>query len=241
MSPVPLEPWSATRAGLDEAWATLGRPGDWWSAAERRQLATQARAARSCRLCEQRRASLSPYSVEGSHAASHGLSAAVVDAVHRIVTDPGRLSEQWFDEVVSTGVEPAAVSEIAGLIGVVVIGDTLAAGLGQPERWLPDAEPGEPARELPVGLRVEGGWVPMVHPESAEGQTRIIYEMVQHAAGFVFNVVRALTASPVAARGFFGAFAPNYMTHGPVPAGGLTRPQVELLASSTSALNDCFY
>ena len=55
------------------------------------------------------------------------------------------------------------------------------------------------------------------------------------------NVARALTAVPSALRGFFGAFLPNYNTHGEVPAGGLSRPQVELLASSTSALNDCFY
>jgi hypothetical protein len=81
----------------------------------------------------------------------------------------------------------------------------------------------------------------MVHPDEAEGQVKVVYDMVQSAAGFVFNVVRSLTASPAAMEGFFRAFGPNYMTHGPVPEGGLTRLQVELLASSTSALNDCFY
>ena len=41
--------------------------------------------------------------------------------------------------------------------------------------------------------------------------------------------------------GFFGVFLPNYSTHGDLEPGGLSRPQMELLASSTSYANDCFY
>jgi len=81
----------------------------------------------------------------------------------------------------------------------------------------------------------------MVDPELAEGMLKMVYDQVETEAGFVFNVVRALTAVPEAVRDFFGAFIPNYQTHGPVGAGGLDRSQVELLASSTSAWNDCFY
>ena len=108
-------------------------------------------------------------------------------------------------------------------------------------RPLPQPQPGEPARELVAGTEVSGGWVPMVHPDRAEGLVKDMYALVRGSAGFVFNVARALTAVPVALIGFFRAFSPNYNTHGEVPDGGLIRPQLELLAATTSSLNDCFY
>jgi hypothetical protein len=49
----------------------------------------------------------------------------------------------------------------------------------------------------------------MVEPEFAEGMLKMIYDQVEAGAGFVFNVVRALTAVPEAVRDFFGAFIPN--------------------------------
>jgi hypothetical protein len=81
----------------------------------------------------------------------------------------------------------------------------------------------------------------MVEPESAEGMLKLMYDELLAGAGFVFNVARALTSVPEAVRDFFSAFLPNYSTHGTVRSGGLDRMQVELLASSTSAWNDCFY
>jgi hypothetical protein len=81
----------------------------------------------------------------------------------------------------------------------------------------------------------------MVEPESAEGMLKLMYDELVAGAGFVFNVARALTSVPEAVRDFFSAFLPNYSTHGQVRSGGLDRIQVELLASSTSAWNDCFY
>ena len=237
----PLAPAASTAAGIETAWALLGQPGDWWTAAERVALAAEVRASRSCSLCSERKAALSPYAVATPHGAHPVLPAAALDAVHRINTDPGRLARRLLDDFVAAGLQAEALVEIAGLVGLVTIADTLDAGLGQPERPLPEPAPGEPSRTPPVGLRVDGGWVPMVHPDEAEGETRMMYDMVEGMAGFVFNVARSLTASPVSTRGFFSAFMPNYATHGPVPAGGLTRPQVEVLASTTSALNDCFY
>ncbi len=91
------------------------------------------------------------------------------------------------------------------------------------------------------GTNLECGWVPRVDPDAAEGITKMMDESVQAAAGFVFNVARALTSVPEALRDFFAAFFPNYSTHGPVAPGGLSRTQVERLAWSPSSYNDCFY
>lgn len=238
---VELEAQDHTRQGLHEAWATLAGPGGWFSGIERVALAAEVRAARGCALCAERRAALSPCSVGGDHAAAQGLSAAAVEAVHRISTDPGRLSQRWYDETLASGLRPEEVVEITGIAGVVTIADTLAAALGNTLRALPEPLPGEPARALVPGTEVSGGWVPMVHPDRAEGPVKDMYAMVRGSAGFVFNVARALTAVPVALVGFFRAFSPNYNTHGDVPEGGLIRTQVELLAATTSSLNDCFY
>jgi len=236
-----LEPQEHTQRGLDLAWATLGSPGSWFDGAERVALAAEVRASRGCALCAERRAALSPSAVPGEHAGSGALGAAAIDAVHRISTDPGRLSQRWYGEALESGLSPEQVVELTGVVGVVTIADTLAIALGGPLRALPAPLAGEPSRVRMPGAEVAGGWVPMVHPDRAEGPVKDMYEMVRGAAGFVFNVARALTAVPQALTGFFMAFAPNYNTHGAVPEGGLSRPQVELLAASTSALNDCFY
>jgi alkylhydroperoxidase family enzyme len=238
---VQLEAQAHTREGLDQAWATLAAPGGWFTGAERVALAAEVRTARGCALCAERKAALSPYSVGGEHPGAAGLSSSVLEAAHRISTDPGRLSQRWYQQTLDSGLRPEEVVEITGIAGVVTIADTLAAALGNPLRPLPGPRPGEPARALVPGTEVSGGWVPMVHPDRAEGPVKDMYAMVRGSAGFVFNVARALTAVPVALVGFFRAFSPNYNTHGEVPDGGLIRPQVELLAATTSALNDCFY
>ena len=236
-----LAPFPATADALETQWPLLGEPGDWWTGPERVAIVAEARAARDCSLCAVRRGALSPYAVEGAHAPGAGLPALAVDAVHRVSTDPGRLSRRWFEECQAGGLAPAQIVELGGIVATVQIADTLARALGAHPRPLPVARPGEPSRTLPPGLADAGGWAPMVDPGKAEGPIRAMFENVAQRAGFVFNVVRALSASPSAWSGFLGTFLPNYATDGPMPEGGLERVQVELLASATSSHNDCFY
>lgn len=238
----PLTPAEHTTAGLDQAWDQLGRAAGWFEGHERISIAAEARTARECGICAERKAALSPYAVAGEHVTSRNdLTPLVVDTIHRITTDPGRLAERWFDELIKSGMRPEELVEITSIIGIVTIADTLSRALSQPERALPDAHDGEPHRQIATGTTTERGWVPMVELESAEGMLKLLYDEVLASAGFVFNVARALTAVPEAVRDFFTAFLPNYSTHGDVRSGGLDRVQVELLASSTSAWNDCFY
>lgn len=237
-----LSPREDFLAALSDIWTGLGHPGTWWSGAERVAILDAARTARDCDLCTRRRQALSPYAIDERHAATPELSADVVDAVHRISSDPGRLSRRWYEELLAAGVMPEQTVEMVGLIGVLTIGDTLARACGASRlAALPVAVAGEPSREHTVGTTLAGAWVPMVDPDSAEGELKMIYAMVREQAGFVFNVVRSLTAVPDAMRSFFGAFMPHYTTHGAVENAMLTRPQMEVLAATTSGLNDCFY
>jgi hypothetical protein len=229
-----------TKEGLDNTWSQLGLPGTWWTGAQRIAMAAETRAARACPLCRSRKKALSPYSIDENHPASEGLSAEVRDAVHRLSTDPGRVSERWYLDLLEAGQEPEAVVELVGVVSIVCLADTLARGLGEPERDLPVPTAGDPRRERTPGLEISCAWVPTVAPERAEGIVKDFYDYAKTQGGFAFHVARALTAVPPTALQFFGAFSPNYAIAGET-AGDLTRPQVELLASATSSENECFY
>ena len=75
-------------------WRTLARPGSWWTGVERVAIAAESRNAPLCRLCAARKAALTPAGIAGEHAGKHDLPDVAVDAIHRIVTDPGRMTEQ---------------------------------------------------------------------------------------------------------------------------------------------------
>ena len=109
----PLSPAETTTAGLDQAWGQLGRAGGWWSGRERIAIAEETRAAKSCVLCGDRKTALSPYSISNRiHEGTALLPAHVVDVIHRMTTDPGRLSQRWFDEAIEFGMRPEEIVEI---------------------------------------------------------------------------------------------------------------------------------
>jgi len=49
------------------AWERLSRPGTWLNAAERISIASEARAAKRCALCAERKKARSPFAVNGRH------------------------------------------------------------------------------------------------------------------------------------------------------------------------------
>ena len=87
-------------------WRRLASPGTWWTGAERVAIAAEVRQARHCGLCKarqkvlarlRRRRASSPFTpAAGHHDHLGALPDAAVDVIHRVVTDPGRLSRQWF-------------------------------------------------------------------------------------------------------------------------------------------------
>ena len=69
------------------AWEWIAAPGSWWTGPERASIATQARQARSCTRCGERKAAQSPLAVEGAHESVPRLpgAAAVVGNFERMV------------------------------------------------------------------------------------------------------------------------------------------------------------
>src|SRR5262249_33251638 len=68
-------------------------PGAWWTGQERVSIAAASRGAPGRGLLHARKESLSPAAIAGRHRTGGELREDVVDAVHRIRTDPGRLSK----------------------------------------------------------------------------------------------------------------------------------------------------
>src|SRR5262245_14456245 len=83
-------------AAHDRAYARLASAGTWWSGPERIAIAEAARAAARCRLCRDRRETLSPAALTGEHdGPAGGLPDAAVEAVPRIASEPAGPPRKW--------------------------------------------------------------------------------------------------------------------------------------------------
>ncbi|MDH3603804.1 MAG: hypothetical protein OEU26_29700 [Candidatus Tectomicrobia bacterium] len=107
------------------AWRHVCSPGAHFTAVARIDMIREARGARTCRLCDARQAALSPYAVPGEHDTATSLTAPITDLIHRMCTDPARITKSWFDQTRSTGLTPGEYVETVGVVAIAVIIDTL--------------------------------------------------------------------------------------------------------------------
>lgn len=227
-------------AAHTRAWERLAKAGTWWTGAERVDIAREVRAAWRCALCRERKAALSPGTVPGCHDATSTLPDAVIDAVHRLTTDPGRLSKDWFDRTRAAGVSDGQYVELVGVVVTVVSVDSFCRGIGIPAHPLPDPLPGEPSRYRPSQARTENAWVPMIAARAATGAEDGLF-----GGGQTGNVIRALSLVPDEVRQLRDLSAAHYLSEKrmmDLAAGrSLSRAQMELVAGRVSALRECFY
>jgi hypothetical protein len=206
-------------------------------------MADEVRRAGTCELCRSRKESLSPYNVSGDH--DHGglLPEDLVEAVHRVASDPGRLKKSWYEGLLENGLTDAKYVEIVSIVAVVVAVDEFHHALGLALEPLPDPVPGEPSHYRPTGARAAGAWVPMVLADGAVGNEADIYGGNQR----IVNVVSALSLIPDAiqmagkilnAYYIAGDEMPNLSKNG---GRALQRSQMEYIAARVSSFNDCFY
>jgi hypothetical protein len=192
-------------------------------------MVESARAATGCRLCTGRTSALSPIAISGDHDDPGVLPPGVVDAIHRIRTDPGRLTRAWFDQI-SSQVGQAAYVEMVSVVNTSVIIDTLHSALDQPLPELPPSAAGAPTHAPSGDVVDEGAWVPI---------TRAPRDMADTGLPAVPNILRAMGLVPDAVALFFGAFRPHYALKDIRLS--LSQAQAELVASRVSAWNQCFY
>jgi hypothetical protein len=222
------------------AWDRLASPGTCLDGATRIAVAAAAREARSCGLCRLRKQSVSPASPTGRHDDTSALPAGWVDIIHRIATDPGRLTRGWFDRTVPKHIEDGAYVELVSIVAHVTAIDTFARGIGSDVWPLPTARPGPPTRYRPEAARLHDAWVPTI-AWNEHGPREADYFQ-----GLAANIKMALTLVPDEARSFFDLVAHQYL---PGPAmrdfsneyRAITHAQIELIAGRVSALNQCTY
>lgn len=215
-----------------EIWDALGRPGTWWTSAQRIGIAREARRARAER-------GLAPIPLEP---AEPTLPVEAAEVARRIGGDPASLDEGWFGSVVQR-LSDAEYVELAGVVVQTVSVDAFCKAIGLPLHPYPTPGTGEPSCERPVAAVDEEAWVPTIPSGTAGGEVgRTLY-----GDQAMPNVIRALSLVPEdAARALRQCEAqylkiPQVLDPSYEPRRGLSRAQVELVAGRVSALNECFY
>ena len=211
------------------AWQLIGSPGAFWRANERVAMVREARAALVCGICAARKNSLTPFGGP-DHGTTEDLPAIIVDLVHRIVTDPQRMTRRVFDEVIAAGYSLEQYLEVVAVTASSVVIDTTNLGAGIAPLELPEPLPGEPTGQEPPDLVDDGAWVPITRVDRTTGPTGL---------PSVPNIARSLGAVPSARDLFFAAFRGHYALRD-IPL-AVTQAQAEFIASRVSAMNECFY
>jgi hypothetical protein len=228
-------------AAIEEAWRRLAAPGTWWSGAERLAIAAETRNAAGCRHCRARKASLSPYSIEGRHDSLGSLPAVAVEAIHRLSTDASRITERWVREIADSGLGEECYIEIVSIVATVTGLDTFDHALGRPLRPLPASVAGPPSRQRPSGARRNLAWVATLAPEDVGPGDPNPYPL--HGDK---NIHRALSLVPQEVINFFDLDVELYLKDHEIrdfacEPRAITHRQIELIAGRASALNRCYY
>lgn len=228
-----------------EAWRRLAKPGNWFTGAERVAIAAASRTAFNCKLCRKRKDSLSPASVHGKHDAPGDLPDAVVDIVHKCITDQVRITQRWVDALLEDGINGRdAQGEYVEIVGVVVLVfsiDEFMRGIGAALEPLPEPEAGEPSYYRPQNLETDTGFVPMIPADGNTGAEADLW------GDMTANVLRALTLVPDNLRNWRmlsdEMYIPlQFMGQPGLETGrAIDRMQVELVAGRVSSHNECFY
>jgi len=212
-----------------QTWQDIAKPGDFFTATQRTNMVQVAREALTCELCATRKSALSPYAVEGTHDGIASLDPIIIDMIHRLRTDPGRLTKRWFDTVICH-ISTQEYVEIISVVTSSVIVDTLhnALGLGLPV--VLDPARGKTKRLVNTQAIDGGAWVPILAAPDTMADTGLPE---------VPNITRALGLLPSALALFFNTFRPHYALKNIDLS--ISQAQAEFVAARVSAMNECFY
>ena len=209
----------------------LSRPGSWWSGAQRIGIASEARNATSCRLCDERKNALSPEHVQGKHDSITDLTDNVVEVIHRIRTDPARVSRDWFEQRLADGLSKEQYVEVVGVVTLGTGIEMFCRSLGIPAFPLPAPQTGEPTGYRPANASAGEAWVPMIAADDATGPEADLYGDVPDPP----NIMRALSLVPDEARALQHSSDAHYVPVAsiadPSVRRDLDRMQMELIAS----------
>ena len=163
--------------------------------------------------------------------------------MHRITTDPGRLTEKWFKQLLADGLTDSQYTEIIGIVSTVTSIDTFCLALGLPQQPLPSPEPGPASGYRPDRLQSGGAWLPLLMENDLPESEQDLYRGAKQGA----NVLRCLSLVPNEVRNLQRISRAMYLKDTDVinftATGGraISRDQMELIAARVSLVNECFY
>ena len=168
----------------------------------------------------------------------------------RVTTDPGRLSKQWYEQLLASGLKDTHYVEALGVVIRTVSIDTFCRGIGVAVHPLPTPIDGEPTRRRPPQAQVDEAWVPTIPDGEIAEPDADLYQGEETTA----YVLRALSLVPDELRTSIHILVPPqymepYKVHHVLdpslptadPHRAISRAQMEFLAARVSALNQCFY
>jgi hypothetical protein len=231
------------KAAVERVHAALGEPGVWWTGVERLKIVRETRAAGACRLCGQRKLALAPHGIAGAHDTATDLAPAEIEAIHRIVSDPGRLSEAWYRRTTGDALSDEAYIELLSIVAITTALDTFDRARAAAECTLPVAKPGEPTRCRPTGAKPGLGWMAMLAPADVAPEDPPLYACAGRSGG---NVHLALSLVPEAMMQFWDLFEAMYLPqHAKRDFAreyrAIDHAQIEMLAARVAVHNQCHY
>ena len=237
-APIPIRDDLA--ASHKRVWRQISEPGTWLIGETRVAIARESRNAPQCALCGERKDALSPYQVTGTHDHAGDLSDEMVEAIHRIVTDPARLKRDWVDSLMSSGLSDGEYVELVSVVCCTLSIDTFNRSVGFDPPKLPDPVAGEPSHVRPAEAKAGAAWLPWIAPEDAGPYADEVF------AATSSNIQRALSLVPAGATSFFDLVEAQYLPRHQMrdfdnEFRAITHAQIEFIAGRVSALNQCVY
>jgi hypothetical protein len=210
------------------AWEHIASPGSWWTGAQRVELAGTAMLA----LADA--SPLPPWvgvTSSGRIAGERVAPAVAHDFAYRLARHAGTITRDVYDSV-SGEVGELPFVELCAVVSTVAAVWHFRRNIGAAMPRLPAPEPGEPTRRRPTQLaEARLNWVPVAAP-----------------ADQIAAVVQAYTGVPDEYDNTWRMADAQYMPQEEMVdptwsrrPGGLSRPQMELVAARVTKLRECFY
>lgn len=203
------------------AWEHLGAPGAWWSGRQRVAIAEQIRNSAPRPLWDR-----APELHDVGDEASGDITAFERALVERATVQPSSIDHATYLRIVER-IGDDKYAELAAICTQVVPIDHLHDALGLDREPLPDPVEGAPTRERPGGLVDDIAFLPTM-PADGLPHVAVSLSLAQADNARRMLLVRAMYSGR--------SFGDMVWTHR-----ALSRPQIELVAARTSALNECFY
>lgn len=203
------------------AWDGLAQPGAWWTGAQRIAIAQATRRAAPRPLWDR-----APELTDVGDDPAGVLTDFELAVVERVTVQASSIDRDTYSYIVGR-IGEDKYAELAAIVSQVVPVDHLHDSLGHDREPLPAPEPGEVSGERPGGLVEDVAFLPTV-PADGLPHVAVSLSLAQADNARRMLIVRAMYAGT--------RFGEMVWTHR-----ALSRPQIELVAARTSALNECFY